>query len=190
MALVAGVTLCACAGSRSAMRQDVDFSLIKTVGVDAKPAVAAFVSRELLRQGVKPLSGQSRDTTADALLSIVVTRQTPEKNYVIRPGKSTQQTKLENSRDTADTITVTYSKDEGHAPIEVPGRYPYVNTRIGSSGEVLVASYAQALVTGELVRPGKGDVLWAGTYTYEGFDLESALEGAVRGLILEIPFSK
>lgn len=179
--------LTACASYRSAARSDFDFSQIKSVSLEADARITAYVSRELLRLGIAPHSGPPH--AADALLKVVLTRELPEKNYVVRPAKSAQETLVAGSEG-QNKVTITYLQEQGHAPVELPGRWPYINASIGSSGEVLIASYAQALLAAELIDPKKGEVLWAGTYSYEGLDLESALQGAVYGLLLEIPLRR
>ena len=142
----------------------------------------------------------------DAILAVTLARSTPEKSYIIRPSRKKQTTEVSHShskerekpkkgnpptkQEEEDKIIITYEEEEGHGPVEVTGRRPWLRSRQTPSGEIIIASYAQAVVTGEMLYPATGEIIWAGSYSYEGVILESALSGAVRGLIRQIPFPK
>lgn len=175
---------------RSAAKSGFDFSKINTVEVMTDKKLSAFVSKELLVQGISAVSSETLKE-AEGILKVTVNREAPEKKYLIRPRKTQHQTVLAQASPPAATSVITFIEEEGHPPVEVVGGFPYVSSALaGTGGETLVSSFAQVVLSGELIHGPTGDILWAGSYTYEGLDLETALEGAVRGLIQGIPWGR
>ncbi|GEM_PF-5134151 len=189
LAVLLGLTSCQSI-VRSAAKEGFSFAQIKTVRVDADEKLSAFVSKELLLTGISAVSSDHASGRADGILKVTINRESPDKKYLIRPKKIKQQNTVSQGDPSATTTQVTFIEEEGHPPIEVNGNLPTVTQSFMGGGEVLLASYAQVVLSGELIHSGTGDVLWAGSYSYEGLDLESALDGATRGLVQSIPWGE
>ena len=175
---------------RSASKEGFSFAQIKTVELSADSNLSAFISKELLLTGISAISSKHALRGADGVLKVTINRETPDKKYLIRPRKIKRENTLSQTNPTASSTQVTFIEEDGHSPIEVSGTLPMVTQSFGAGGEVLLASYAQVVLSGELIHSGTGDVLWAGSYSYEGLDLESALEGAARGLVQSVPWGE
>ncbi|MBI2071222.1 MAG: hypothetical protein HYT79_11560 [Elusimicrobia bacterium] len=190
--LAALLTLTSCSSlPKSAARPNFDFASIRAVQIKAKDSIAPLISKELLLAGLTPLAQTATAGRADALLVVAVAKEHPEKRYIVRTAKKrlTQQTTA-SSNQTQTSSTVQFEEDPGYPPVPVSGSQPYTQAVFGDADARLVATYAQAALSAELQLPKSGEVLWAGSYSYEGIDLESALEGAVRGLVRDIPIGR
>ncbi|MEK7288185.1 MAG: hypothetical protein AAB091_06470 [Elusimicrobiota bacterium] len=174
---------------RSAVKTGFDFTTIHAVEVRAKDSIAPLISRELLQTGVSPLSSaKGAAVRADAVLKIATARENPERRYIIQTAKKKITSSVSTSRSGEETSnTVSFEDEPTHAPLEVSGAYPYTQSFLASPESKIIATYAQVSLAGELVQSKTNEVLWAGAYAYEGVDLDSALEGAVRGLVRQIP---
>ncbi|MBI4669333.1 MAG: hypothetical protein HY747_09155 [Elusimicrobia bacterium] len=178
---------------QSAARPDFNFMKIKAIEIRAKDNLSPLISRELLLAGVKALSSSQSKVIPDAILHVVVARENPEKRYVVQSVKKKAQQQTSVSSDVSGVSSqvsqaMQYEEDLGSNPIEFSGSAPpYSQSVWGAPDSRLVAAYAQVSLAGELLQMSTGEVLWAGSYTYEGMDLTAALEGAARGFIRAIP---
>ncbi|MBI4369865.1 MAG: hypothetical protein HY547_06525 [Elusimicrobia bacterium] len=176
---------------KSASKPDVNFSIIKNVQINAKDNISPIVARELLLAGISPRVHVGEDLNVDAILKVTTTAQNPEKRYIVKTSKRqlTQTTSVTGSSDQIAS-SVEYIEDPGHSPVEVSGTQPFVQSVWGAADAQMIGTYAQVFLSGELISPQDGSILWAGGYTYEGIDLQGAIEGAVRGLVRELPIGR
>lgn len=174
---------------RAASKPGFNFSSIQTVEIQAKESLSPLISRELLELGVSPLSSnKGLRGKGDAILKIALAREHPERRYVIQTAKKKISSSVSTARSGEETVnSVSFEDEPTQAPIEVQGGFPHTQTFLGAPESKIIATYAQVSLTAELIRPQNAEIVWAGSFAYEGVDLDSALEGAVRGLIRQIP---
>lgn len=174
--------LCACATPRAALKPGFDFSRIKVVRVGeftAAPNQAnsgAVIANEFVRQLLAMgyiVKTSENDGSADAVLMGSVTEFQPNRRYLIQ-----QQPAGGRNR----TVVV-------NPPIELGGTSTYdLGTAFGlGENSKIVVSNATIGVTAYLRDNASGDVVWSNTYSYEGLDLNSAMEGTVRYLVHSWP---
>ena len=184
--------LAACSSlPRSASKSGFDFGSIRFVEVQAKAEISPLVSRELLLLGIQPVSDSKRSHGPETLLKVALARSNPERRYIVRTGKRTLAQQTSSSKDGENSSSaVVFEEDTGQQPLEVSGSgLAYTQAVFGAGDSRLVATYAQATLAAEIISGKSGEVLWAGSYSYEGVDMDSALEGAARGLVREMPFA-
>ncbi|MDR1942337.1 MAG: hypothetical protein LBQ47_08425 [Endomicrobium sp.] len=161
-----------CSLNRAVIKQDYDFSTLKTICVgtftsnvadnNSGDAVQSAFVRLLLAKGYRVVTVNSAN--ADAQIEGSVTSFQPERKYAVyvperRSGKHARGTNF---------------YDLGT---------PFgVNRVIASNAEVGVYAYMTDLHTGEII--------WSDSYVYEGLDLTSALDGVVTSLLNTIPIEK
>lgn len=179
--------LSGCASTRAVIKQDYDFSSVKSVRVgrftsngnysNSGSAVQnAFIS-QLLSKGYNVKTGRNAET--DAVIRGSVTTYIPDKKYLVR---QSGDGRVYDGRDVyiyANDIT------------EVGGGTMYdlgpafglnePNKIMASNATVGVYAYMEDSATGEIV--------WAYSYTYEGLDLAAALDGAVKHILRSLPSS-
>lgn len=162
---------------RVATQAGVDFSKIHTIavldpGVEEYRAVSDEFSRQLMGRGYTLRVGEGREgPPADALLQISVTRYIPDRKYLM-PLRS---------KDGKDVLVL--------SPVtEISGRslYPSATTAGVEDAQVLVSN-ATVSLSARLLDPRTRDLWWTGSISYEGLDLDAALEGAVTALIKRFP---
>lgn len=171
-----------CAVSRAALKPGFDFSKIQSVKIgdfssaanqpNSGAVIANAFMRELLLRGFAVKISDS--DSADAVLMGNVSEYQPNRRYLI---------KVDNKQNAAaQTIVI-------QQPIELGGSNTYNlgsafglgddNRIIVSNATVGISAYLKDIRTGEIV--------WSNAYTYEGLDLNTAVEGAVRYLLGSLP---
>lgn len=175
--------ICSCASPRVAFKKDFDFSGIKTIRVGdfsssaRQPNSGSVVANEFIRQLLA--SGYNVVTSAadkaDATLEGSVTEYLPNQRFLV-------QSEEGNPRDHRQVV-VTYP------PVELSGTSVY-NTGaafgVGEGSQVIVSN-ATVGVSAYLKDASTGEVVWSDAYTYEGLDLNTAMEGTVRSLLHSLP---
>lgn len=81
------------------------------------------------------------------------------------------------------------------APIELPGTGGYTTTLGGvgvddDTGSQVFVSYATVGLSTQMIEANTGNIVWAGSYTYEGTDIQQAVEGVVSYLVQRLPGEK
>jgi len=168
---VAGsLVLCACAVQRPAVQAKTDFSKIRRIsvipfeGAGGREVTDEFV-RELVRTGLEVTDARH---PGDAILGGTVTEYKPNNTLMVFLGKTTvmapggQPVVLNN-------------------PIVSPGGSQAVpeSTATGARNAQVASVSAVVGVTARLSDASSGKVLWSGIYSYEGVDLQGALQPVV-----------
>lgn len=77
------------------------------------------------------------------------------------------------------------------APIELPGTGGYTTTiggtGFGDTGTQVFISYATVGLSAQMIESNTGNIVWAASYTYEGTDVQRAVEGTVSYLVRSLP---
>lgn len=160
---------------RTGTKPGADFSRIKSVLV-LEPAfpeqrfVTDEFARQLLARGYRVRVGEP-DTHSDAWLQITVSQVVPDKKYLV-PLKGAWGDQ-----------SVVYN-----AVTEISGRslYPAGGSPGLNDAQILVSN-ATISLSARLLEPGTRDLLWSGSVTYEGLDLDVAVEGSVASLFKRFP---
>lgn len=164
------------APARVATSPGVDFSRIKTIAVldpdreDLRGITDEFV-RQLMAKGFTLRVGSEGTPAPDALLQVNVARLVPDKKYLI-PIRS---------KDGQDVLVL-------NPVTEISGRSLYPSaTTAGVQDAQVVVSNATLSLSVRLMDPVSRNVWWTGSMTYEGLDLDAAVEGSVTALLKRFP---
>jgi len=181
MAAAAVIVFSGCASPRVAFKQGYDFTRIKTVKVgDITPVnkrsnsgdvVANEFIRQLLAAGYTVKTGD--DGAYDVVLEGNVTEYLPNNRYLIQTNKT----------DGAKKVVVI------NQPVELSGTSAYnlgSTFGLGEDSRVVVSN-ATVGVSAFLRDAVTGEIVWSNTYSYEGLDLTTAMEGVVRYLLRSWP---
>lgn len=76
------------------------------------------------------------------------------------------------------------------SPTELPGTGGYTTTLGGDTGAQVFVSYATVGLSAQMIEANTGNIVWAGSYTYEGTDIQQAVEGTVSYLVRRLPGEK
>lgn len=174
--MASSLLLSACfAPVRTVTMPGTDFSRIKSVLVlEPQHAEQRFVtdefSRQLMLRGYRVRVG-GPSAGSDVWLQVTVSQVIPDKKYLVP-----LQGSLGNQTMILNPIT------------EVGGRTLYPS---GSGGGVqdaqILVSNATLSLSARLVTPDTQELLWSGSVTYEGLDLDVAVEGSVATLFKKFP---
>jgi len=169
----------ACAPTRIAIKLGYDFNRIKTIGVsefvgegESGQVVRDEFIRQLLKKGfsVKAVSEkepnwEQKKQEIDVLLTGSVTRYLPERKFLVYLGEKTTDQKI-----------IVYP-----SLTEITGTYGYTWGRISGLEESrILITNATVGVAAKIIDLKTGEVVWADSYTYEGLDIQTALENVVR----------
>ena len=164
------------APARVATLPGVDFSRIKTIAVldpereDLRGITDEFV-RQLMARGYTLRVGADGVPSPDAWLQVNVGRMIPDKKYLI-PIRS---------KDGQDVLVM-------NPVTEISGRSLYPSaTTAGLQDAQVVVSNATLSLSVRLLDPVSRNVWWTGSMTYEGLDLDAAVEGSVTALLKRFP---
>jgi hypothetical protein len=178
IALLFGL-LAGCASPRAAYKAHFDFDHIRSVEVGSftsaeyashsGPAVAGEFMRQLLSAGYTVKTAPQAEGV-DVVLGGSVIEYQPNRRYLVQNGGGNAGRQV---------VVV-------QPPVELGGNNTYnLGPVFGpdeTTGHVIVSN-ATIGVSAHLKDAKTGEVLWSGMYTYEGLDLNTALEGAVRYLL-------
>lgn len=160
---------------RTATMPGTDFSKIKSVLVLDPPSpeqriVTDEFARQLMARGYRVRVG-GPSSGSDAWLQITVSQIIPDKKYLV-PLEGTQ------GRQTLVLNPVT----------EIGGRSLYPSgSGAGLQDAQILVSNATLSLSVRLLTPDTQELLWSGTVTYEGLDLDVAVEGSVASLFKRFP---
>ncbi|MBI4396635.1 MAG: hypothetical protein HY548_06040 [Elusimicrobia bacterium] len=177
---LAALWLASCQAPRMAMKPGVDFTGIRSIAVidqnrEEKNAVTDEVVRHLLQNGYRVTVASSPASLRgeDAYLDITVSRFQPDKQYLVPFDPRDNEL-----RD--DIILVT--------PVELSGRNVYPSLGVpGLEESQVFVSNATVSLSAKLMDPQSREALWSHSVTYEGLDLDSAVQGAVESLMKQFP---
>ena len=177
--LLAALSLYACAPSRVAVKPGVDFSKIGTILIveperqDLRSITDEFARQLIFRGYAVRVGPEIKSGEADAVLQINVTQFTPDKKYLVQLNDDEK-----GSRDILVVNPVT----------EISGRHVYPSaSAAGIEDAQIVVSNATVSLTARLLESAKREIWWSGAVTYEGLDLDAAVEGSVAALLKKFP---
>lgn len=179
-----------CASNRAVIRPDYDFTAIKTVRVgnfasetvydNSGSVVQNAFMKHLMAKGYRVVIDHSAQ--ADAVIEGSLTTYQPDKKYLIR---------------TPDTRNGGRGKGRGRGHpaiytndvVEISGSNMYdLGTAFGlGENNKIMASNATVGIYAYMADAATGEIVWSDSYTYEGLDLSSALDGAVKYILRSIP---
>lgn len=160
---------------RTVTKPGMDFSKIKNVLVleptyPEQRFVTDEFARQLLARGYRVRVGEP-DTQSDVWLQITVSQAVPDKKYLV-PLKGAWGDR-----------SVVYN-----AVTEISGRTLYPSgAGPGMDDAQILVSNATVSLSARLIEPGTREMLWSGSVTYEGLDLDVAVEGSVASLFKRFP---
>lgn len=162
---------------RTATMPGFDFSKIKSVLVlEPQYAEQRFVTdefaRQLMARGYRVRVGNP-SAGSDVWLQVTISQVIPDKKYLVPLQSSTVgQTLILNP------IPIT----------EIGGRNLYPSNSTGGVQDAqVVVSNATLSLSARLLTPDNQELLWSGSVTYEGLDLDVAVEGSVASLFKKFP---
>jgi len=176
--------LSSCAAPMASFKAGYDFPGIQAVGIgeftpsadqpNSGSVVAGEFAKQLLSRGYSVKDFQ-QGVEVDAVIEGDVTEYLPNHRYLVsnppRGGRG--------------NVIV-------QQPVELSGSNAY---NLGSSfgmgdDSQVVVSNATVGISARMRDARTGEVIWASHYTYEGLDLDTALEGVVQYLLSSIPGNK
>lgn len=172
-----------CATNRAVVKQDYDFSQIKTIRVEnfadsgyensGSVVKNAFV-KQLLEKGYKVVV--DKNLSADVVIEGSLTAYNPDKKYLVNDSSNEKRGRRQ---------TVVYNNQI----TEIGGSNVYdLGTAFGmGKNSRVVASNATVGIYAYMIDAKTSEVIWSASYTYEGLDLSTALEGAVKYILRTIP---
>jgi hypothetical protein len=184
------IFLSSCASTRAVIKKDYDFESVKTVKVGAFASDAEYVNsgstvqssfiRQLLAQGYSVKVDPN--SHADVTIEGSVMTYTPDKKYLVR---MPDENRYRSRRDARHSQSVVYTSDI----TEISGSSMYdlgSAFGLGESNKIM-ASNATVGIYAYMVDNETGEIVWSDSYTYEGLDLASALDGAVKYILRSLP---
>lgn len=179
-----------CASPGAVIKQGYDFRAVKSIRVGKFVPAAdysgsggavqnAFI-RQLLAKGYNVKAGH--DSEADVIIKGSVTAYVPDKKYLIMlSGEDGFHGRRDSSRPYPVIFTRDITEIGGSSMYDLGSAFGLrePNKIMSSNATVGVYAYMEDGATGEIV--------WSDSYTYEGLDLSSALDGAVRYILRSLP---
>ena len=185
----------ACVTNRAVVRSDYNFAAIKTVRVgnfasgtsddNSGIIVQNAFMKHLMIKGYRVVVDPK--LPADVLIEGSVTAFLPDKKYLIR-GTDTTRTSG-HGRGRGQGRGRGYSSMYSNDVVEISGSNMYdLGTAFGLGGNSkIMASNATVGIYAYMTDSTTGEVVWSDSYTYEGLDLSSALDGAVKYILRSVP---
>ncbi|MCL2335716.1 MAG: hypothetical protein FWC57_06600 [Endomicrobia bacterium] len=180
------VFLCSCATPGAVVKDGYDFSAVRTVraGVftsdrdynNSGDAVQTAFMRRLLANGFNVVADPN--APADAVIEGSVTIWQPDQRFLVNTAGG-GAAGVRRGR-------VIYGQP---SVVQISGSNAYdLGPAFGMGpGNRIVASNATVGISAFMTDAQTGKVVWSFSYTYEGIDLASALDGAVRFIVRTIP---
>ncbi|MDR1195964.1 MAG: hypothetical protein LBL00_05760 [Endomicrobium sp.] len=176
----------ACASPQAVIKPDYDFASIRSVRVgrftsntdysNSGSVVQNAFIRQLLAKGYNVKAG-GREAESDVIIRGSVTTYTPDKKYLIRLP--------EDDGFGRGAYPVIYTSDI----TEISGSTMYdLGPALGlNEPNKIMASNATVGIYAHMEDSQTGEIVWSDSYTYEGLDLASALDGAVKRILRSLP---
>jgi hypothetical protein len=171
--------LASCAFPRAAYKPGFDFSRIRTVrigdfsSVGQAPNSGAVVANEFIRQLLAAGYSVTDSNEADVVLIGTVNEYQPNRRYLINTGQGN-----------GDRRVVVMQQ-----PVELSGNNAYdLGSAFGLGDDnKIIVSNATVGVSAYLKDEKNGEIIWSNSYSYEGLDMSTALDGTVRYLLRSLP---
>jgi hypothetical protein len=169
-----------CAMRMAAVKPGFEIKTIRTVALGQFTGTGQYqgsgdtvrdeFARQLLKSGfVVKRAGEN----ADAVLSATVTQYSPERRFLFYTPQSQSQAQQQTQINLVQ-------------PLEIGGSNVYsLGSAMGvnSDESKILVSNASAGVSASLIDPAKGEILWSDSFSYEGFDIQWAVESVVNRLV-------
>ena len=175
-----------CVSSNAVYKQDYDFSKIKNVYVESTSysaqtqAIGDSIIKQLMSKGFN-LKTSSND--ADIIVSYSITEYQPGKKYLIHKEDPFPQPPHPAGMHGHGNSVVVYND-----PVEISGSSVYdLGTAFGVDNATVIASNATVGVSLTIKDVATKDIIWTNSYTYEGLDLTSAVDGVIRYILKAFP---
>ncbi|MCL1972171.1 MAG: LPS assembly lipoprotein LptE [Endomicrobia bacterium] len=178
------IFLTGCASNRAFIKQDFHFASIQTVRVgnftpasgqpNSGSVVRSAFIRQLLERGYTIVTG---DSEADAVIEGSVISFMPERRFLI--------TTPDHRSSGHNHIFI-----HGNDMVEIGGSNVYdlgPAFGLGGGNSRIMASNATVGIAAHMIDTATGKIVWSNSQTFEGLDLISALNGAVRLLLRSLP---
>jgi hypothetical protein len=185
--LLGGITagwlfLSGCVTPRGAYDPSYDFTRVHTIAVgdfsasskrhpNSGSSIANEFIKQLLREGY---SVRDDNGEADVILVGSVNEYLPNKRYLVqhpRPDEHGNVVVVEQSQ----TVTLSGNSVYNLGPA------------FGTDDSQILVSNATVGISAYLKDAKTGRIVWSNSISYEGLDLNAAMEGAVRNLVLSLP---
>jgi hypothetical protein len=179
------LVMSACVSPQAVIKPDYDFTSVKSIRVgrftsntdysNSGSVVQNAFIRQLMAKGYNVKVG--RDTQSDAIIRGSVTTYAPDKKYLIRFP--------EDDGFGHNAYPVIYTSDI----MEISGSTMYdLGPAFGlNEPNKIMASNATVGVYAYMEDTQSGEIVWSDSYTYEGLDLASALDGVVKRILRTLP---
>ena len=174
---LAGSFLSSCVTSRAAFKHDYDFTGIRTIGMGmfqggdagASELVKDAFIRQLIRSGY---SVKQTTKDVDVIVRGSITEFLAPQRYLFYTQRDEGSTNI----------------NIGPRTLPISGSNVYnLGSAFGLKGDSqIMVSNATAGISAKLVDPETMEIIWSNSYTYEGIDIQAAVEGAVNFLVQSI----
>ena len=178
LVLIAGLFLSSCASVIPVYKQDYDFTKIKTVYVEESAysniggTIRNAVIKQLMTKGFSIKNSDSGNV--DAVFSVSVYQYQPSKTYLVRENNNSAN-------------VVVYNND----PFELSSSTLYSSgSAFGIKDTKMFSSTSSVGLSISVKDPATDEIIWTSSYTYEGFDIDSSIEGAVKNILKSFPPQK
>lgn len=169
--------LSSCVSVVPVYRQDYDFSKIKTIYVEDSgdtnigKTIQNAVIKQLMVKGFDIRSTYNSSDDIDIIVSVSVSQYQPSKTYLVREHINSPN-------------VVVYNDD----PFELSGSTIYNSgSAFGMNDTKLFSSTAAVGLSISMRDPVNNEIIWTSSYTYEGFDIDSSIDGAVKYILKSFP---
>ena len=143
-------------------------------------AIGDSIIKQLMSKGFT-LKTSSND--ADIIVSYSITEYQPGKKYLIHKEEPFPQPPHPAGMYRHGNSVVVYND-----PVEISGSSVYdLGTAFGVDNATVIASNATVGVSITIKDVATKDIIWTNSYTYEGLDLTSAVDGVIRYILKAFP---
>lgn len=190
-----------CASTGAVYKQDYNFANVKNVYVEESSysqqtqAIRDSIVKQLMSKG---FNLKSTSSEADVIVSYSITEYQPGKKYLIRTnnfsdvnhGNPPPPPNSHNSHPPHNHSSVNVNVYNTET-LEIGGSSVYdLGTAFGVRDSRIIASNATVGVSLTMRDVSTNDIIWTNSYTYEGMDLMSAVNGVVRYILKSFPPEK
>jgi len=176
-----------CVSSNAVYKQDYDFSKIKNVYVEngsyssQTQAIRDSIIKQLMSKG---FNLKASSTDADIIVDYSITEYQPSKKYLIHKEDPFPPAHPAGMHGPGHVNSVVVYND----PVEIGGSSVYdLGTAFGVDNATVIASNATVGVSLTIKDVATKDIIWTNSYTYEGLDLTSAVDGVIRYILKAFP---
>ena len=183
-----------CSSTGAVYKQDYNFSNVKNVYVEDSSysqqtqAIRDSIVKQLMSKG---FNLKTTSNEADIIVSYSITEYQPGKKYLIRNNNfddiNHRNPPPSNSPHYhgGNNVNVNVYTNEA---LEIGGSSVYdLGTAFGVRDSRIIASNATVGVSLTMRDVSTNDIIWTNSYTYEGMDLMSAVNGVVRYILKSFP---